>query len=157
MVQWLRIYLPCRAGDAGPIPVGRTKVPHATRQLSPHTAAREPARSRPHAPQLEKPVCHNQKQKACTPKWTALSINKETKFEDNVIWSNLEWQMWTCYGRWYLAGWNYHLCWILSTSPCRYTPSLFCCSVPSEAGFYQLDQRTPSGAELAALGLLEEL
>ena len=125
LVQWLRIYLPCRAGDAGPIPVGRTKVPHATGQLSPHTAAREPAQSRRHAPQLEKPVCHNQKQKACTPKWTALSTNKETKSEDNVIWPNLEWQMWMCYGRWYLVGWNYHLCWILSMSPCRHTPSLF--------------------------------
>ena len=125
VVQWLRIYLPCRAGDVGPIPAGRTKVPYATGQLSPRTSTWEPARSRPHSPHLEKPVCHDWTQKACTPKWRALSTKKYTKFKNSVIWSRLEWQMWACYGRWNLVGWNYPLCWILSTSPCRHTPSLF--------------------------------
>ena len=34
--------LPCNAGDLGLIPGQRTKIPHATEQLSPATATTEP-------------------------------------------------------------------------------------------------------------------
>ena len=61
--------LPSNAGDAGSIPGWGTKIPHATRQLSPHTTttelgylnerARVPQTTEPtdpgtHAPQLER-------------------------------------------------------------------------------------------------------
>ena len=36
--------LPCNAGDTGLIPGRGTKIPHASEQESPHTAASEPVR-----------------------------------------------------------------------------------------------------------------
>ena len=44
---------PSSAGDAGSIPGGGTRVPHATGQLSQRAATTEPACSRAHAPQIE--------------------------------------------------------------------------------------------------------
>ena len=57
----------CNAGDARLIPGWGTKVPHATRQLSPHTTTTEPACRDYRAHTLwtlrpttrEKPTCHN--------------------------------------------------------------------------------------------------
>ena len=45
---------PSNAGDVGSIPDWGTKIPHATGQLSPHTATTESVCSRAQAPQLER-------------------------------------------------------------------------------------------------------
>ena len=45
---------PSNAGDSGSIPGLGTKIPHATRQLSLHTATTEPVSSRASASQLER-------------------------------------------------------------------------------------------------------
>ena len=51
---------PSNAGNAGSITGRGIKIPHAAGQLSPDTATTEPARSRAHVPQLEKPARHNE-------------------------------------------------------------------------------------------------
>ena len=43
--------LPANAEDAGSIPIWGSKIPHATGQLSPHTATTDPMCSRTHAPE----------------------------------------------------------------------------------------------------------
>ena len=45
---------PSTAGDTGSIPGGRTKIPHASGQLSPRAATTEPVQSGAQAPQLER-------------------------------------------------------------------------------------------------------
>ena len=47
------------AGDVGSIPGQRTKIPHATEQLSPHTTTIELAHlnKRAHVPQITEPTC----------------------------------------------------------------------------------------------------
>ena len=46
---------PCNVGDVGLIPGQGTKIPHAVGQLSLCATTAEPACSRAHAPQQEKP------------------------------------------------------------------------------------------------------
>ena len=48
-------YLLCNAGDAGSIPAGGIKIPHATEQLSPYTPTSEPTRSGAHVPHQKIP------------------------------------------------------------------------------------------------------
>ena len=51
---------PANAGDTGSTHGPGTKILHATGQLlSPHSTTTEPTSSRAHAPQQEKPMCHN--------------------------------------------------------------------------------------------------
>ena len=50
VAQWLK-NLSANAEDAGSIPIWGTKMPHATGQLSPHTATTDPMCSRTHAPE----------------------------------------------------------------------------------------------------------
>ena len=48
--------LPCNAGEAGLVPGGRTKIPHASGQLSPQAAAMESVcllKREVHVPQLQ--------------------------------------------------------------------------------------------------------
>ena len=66
---------PTNAGDVGLIPGWETKIPHATGQLSPHTATAEPTRpgscapqlerENPHAATREKPAHHNEEPTHC--------------------------------------------------------------------------------------------
>ena len=42
--------LPCDAGDAGSIPSGRVKIPHAAEQLSPHITTRKACVTQPTKP-----------------------------------------------------------------------------------------------------------
>ena len=53
---------PSNAGDAGSIPGGGTKIPHAAGQLSPRASTREPRYSAAHVIQLKtekNPARHN--------------------------------------------------------------------------------------------------
>ena len=51
--------LPADAGDAGLIPGGGAKIPHAVGQLSPHATTTEfmPLNERAHMPQTTEPTC----------------------------------------------------------------------------------------------------
>ena len=50
--------VPYNAGDADSVPGGGTKIPHASSQLSQHTATTESMCSRADALQQEKPTYH---------------------------------------------------------------------------------------------------
>ena len=47
---------PCNAGDKGSVPGGRTKIPHASDQLSLQPTVTELAHSRARVPQVLKPM-----------------------------------------------------------------------------------------------------
>ena len=57
-VQWLRLHAP-NAGGPDSTPGRETKIPHTATKSS-HAATTEPAPSRTHAPELEKPTCCNE-------------------------------------------------------------------------------------------------